>query len=456
LLHFNLCEELRPDHGPTLQARARVLRRLKRFEQCLSDVRRAYALDPTDAVNCNNMANALRGLGKFDEGIEWFDRSLALQPGSIPVLFNKAFALTDLHRFKEAFDVYDRIQKLDPGNAGAEFHRSHLQLLIGNFAIGWAAREARWKVPNLPIIYPKFAQPMWLGNEDLAGKTLLVYGDEGLGDTIQFARYVQMTVARKARVTLVVLDALQALMSSLPGIQECRPYSSGFPSAFDMYCPLMSMPLAFGTTLETIPSESYLPRPPGDRVSIWEERLGRHDRLRVGVVWSGNPKHPNDHERSLPLQLMARLFDVDATFISLQKDPRPDDARLLREQTKVVDLTGRLSDLAETAALISCLDLVITVDTSVAHLAGTLGRPTWVLLPYTPDYRWLLGRDDSPWYPAVRLFRQTASHDYAEIIDRVRAELARLVVDFKSNGVFAGASLAGDFGLSKLKASQGL
>jgi hypothetical protein len=194
---------------------------------------------------------------------------------------------------------------------------------------------------------------------------------------------------------------------------------------------MTSLPLALGTRLETIPAaKSYLPAPPKDRVQAWEDRLGRHDRLRVGLVWSGNPKHVNDRKRSIPLQLFSRLLDLDASFVSLQQNPRPDDQAFLRNRTDIVDLTAHLTDFSETAALVSCLDLVITVDTSVAHLAGALGCPTWILLPYTPDWRWLLDRDDSPWYPTLRLFRQTATWEYASVLDSVRAELLTRISAF--------------------------
>jgi len=186
------------------------------------------------------------------------------------------------------------------------------------------------------------------------------------------------------------------------------------------------------TTLKTIPAPaSYLPAPAQDRRQVWENRLGAQGKLRVGLVWSGNPKHRNDHNRSVPLRMLLRILDVDATFVSLQKEARPDDAAVLRERTDIIDLTACLTDFTETAALVNCLDLIITVDTSVAHLAGALGRPTWILLPYKPDWRWLLDRDDSPWYPTVRLFRQTERRDYAEVLDRVRAELIGLVLERK-------------------------
>jgi hypothetical protein len=240
-----------------------------------------------------------------------------------------------------------------------------------------------------------------------------------------------MVAARGARVILAVQDALYPLMSGLTGVSHCLPLSD-VRLPFDMYCAISSLPLAFGTTLETIPSATpYLPSCAESRLQVWERRLGSHDRLRVGLVWSGNPQHKNDHNRSIPLHMLAQILDIDATFVSLQKDVRPDDEATLLERTEIADLTGHLADFTETAALVSCLDLVITVDTSVAHLAGAMGRPTWILLPYTPDYRWMLDRNDSPWYPTVRLFRQDEKREYRSVLDRVRTELAAQVAKFR-------------------------
>ena len=192
-----------------------------------------------------------------------------------------------------------------------------------------------------------------------------------------------------------------------------------------MHCPIGSLPLAFDTRLDTIPAEtSYLPHPLQMRIQSWNARLGPHDRLRVGLVWSGSRTHRNDHNRSTSLRMLSRILDVDATFVSLQKDLRETDRAELGSH--IIDWTAELADFADTATLVKCLDLVISVDTSVAHLAGALGCPTWILLPWTPDYRWLLHRDDSPWYPSVRLFRQNETRDYASVLDRVRAELVKL------------------------------
>jgi Glycosyltransferase family 9 (heptosyltransferase) len=234
-----------------------------------------------------------------------------------------------------------------------------------------------------------------------------------------------------------VPDALYPLMSGLPGVQECRPHSAGFAPAFDLYCPLTSLPLAFGTTQQTIPPPLRLPPLAPDLVRVWQDRLGPHTRLRVGLVWSGNPKHPDDHHRSIPLQMMARLVDIDADFVSLQKDPRPDDKAFLSESTGITDLSAGLTDFLQTAALISCVDVVITVDTSVAHLAATLGCATWILLPHLPDWRWLLGRDDSPWYPTARLFRQTATREYSTVVDRIRDQLQARISGFAGRALTA-------------------
>ena len=432
---FNSCEQWQPDHWPTLQKRALALFGLDRFEDALADIRRARTLNPTQPEICNNAGVFLHRLGRHEEALSWFNSALEYRGDYPSASANKAAALTNLHRFAEAMAVYGELTERHPDYAEAVWGKALLQLLTGNFADGWAGREVRYAHPELTIANFPFVQPIWLGKEPIDGKTILIHVDEGLGDALQFARYVPMVAARGARVILAVLDALVPLLSAMQGVSQCVPVSRCFPAseglpfgsrlpAFDLHCPISSLPLAFGTTLETVPSETpYLPLPAESRRNAWDARLGPHDRLRVGLVWSGNPKHKNDHNRSLPLRALTSILDCDATFVSLQKDPNPDDRIALRAQAGVVDFTADLTDFVETAALVSCLDLVITVDTSVAHLSGALGCPTWILLPYTPDYRWLLDRDDNPWYPTARLFRQSERRDYAEVLGRVRAEL---------------------------------
>ena len=424
------CLELRPNHLATLVMCTACMLSFRRFEEVVAINQRAHALDAENADPCNSVGVALQLLDRQEEALPWFDRAIGLRPDFVDALNNKAVALSGIHRFDEACATYGRVKAIDPGNVGAEWNLALLDLLLGNFEAGWAGREAHWKTDRQST-YPKFSQPRWFGEENIAGKTILVCADEGLGDTIQFARYVPEIAARGARVILAVEESARTLLSGLRGVSQCvRKSVDGLP-AFDMHCPMSGLPMLFGTRLDTIPCDvPYLPAPPEHLTQAWEARLGRqhklHDKLRVGLVWSGNPQHGNDHNRSIPLRMLLPILDADAKFVSLQKDPRPADRAVLQERGDIIDLTAHLTDFVETAALIRCLDLVITVDTSVAHLAAALGCPTWILLPYTPDYRWLLGRDDSPWYPTVRLFRQSETRDYAEVLDRVRVELLAL------------------------------
>ena len=421
---LNICDELLPERAPALQARARALLALRKFELALSDNLRVNTLVPDNADTLNLIGVCLKSLGR-EEALAWFDRALQRLPDSIEILNNKANFLQQLQRFDEALALYDDVRARRLDNVTTNWNWALLKMLLGDFEAGWAGREARFSIPD-PSPYPKFNQPMWLGEESIAGKTILVHVDEGLGDTIQFIRYVPMVLARGARVVLAVEPSLVPLLSEFPGVSQCLAHSAPLP-AFDMHCPIGSLPLAFNTRLETIPAEaSYLPPPRQERIQAWNARFGSHDRLRIGLVWSGSRTHCNDHNRSMSLQALSRILDVEAVFVSLQKDVREDDKAELG-RSKIIDWTAELTDFADTAALAKCLDLVISVDTSVAHLAGALGCPTWVLLPRTPDYRWLLHRDDSPWYPSLRLFRQDEMRDYAPVLDRVRAELLKLI-----------------------------
>ncbi|MHB8272132.1 tetratricopeptide repeat protein [Bradyrhizobium sp.] len=432
--YFNQCDELYPNYAVVLQHRAGALHNLERFEDALTDNRRAYALNPMSPDICNNIGASLQCLRRDEEAILWFDRAIGMRPNFATALMNKASSLSQMRRIEEAAAIYHHVKTFDPDNADAEWNMSFLHLLTGNFEAGWTEREVRWKTQMRPAHYPSFSQPRWLGRDSVEGKTILIHSDEGLGDTIQFARYIPMLAARGARVVLVVEGALHPLLSGLPGVAECLTIPAQSLPAFDLHCAIGSLAMAFGTRLDTIPSPtSYLPALPPERVQAWEQRLQERQatgkKLRVGLVWSGNPNQANDHNRSIPLRMFSRLLDTEVSFFSLQKDPRPEDQALL-EQTDVI-VASDFPDFAETAALVSCLDLVITVCTSVAHLAGALGRPTWILLPYFPDYRWLLDRDDSPWYATARLFRQTETRDWGEVLDRVRSELARRIASLE-------------------------
>ena len=310
----------------------------------------------------------------------------------------------EIKRLDEAQACFERALKIKPDYAEAHCNWALCRILVGDFDHGWKSNEWRWETAHLRKEKRNFVQPLWLGSNEITGKTILLHSEQGFGDTIQFCRYVPLVAERAARVILEVPESLRELMETLTGSAQIVPKGEPLPQ-FDLHCPLMSLPLAFKTRLESIPCATpYLGALPS-AVKSWNARLGQRRRSRVGLVWSGRPEHKNDHNRSLKLSTLLPLLDCDVTFISLQREVRPGDAATLKG-LDIVHFGGELKNFSDTAAIISNLDVVISVDTSVAHLAGALGTPVWILLPFVPDWRWLLDREDSPWYPTARLFRQ--------------------------------------------------
>ncbi|QQO35858.1 tetratricopeptide repeat protein [Bradyrhizobium diazoefficiens] len=426
--YFNAFARLNPNVAPLYQTRGLCLQRLGRFEEAQADFERSIALNPTEAETHKNLGTLHARFGRMEQAFASFDRALALRPNFTAALNEKARALWSLQLLDEAFAVFRQSQALEPGNADTIWNFALLQMLTGDFERGLSGREARWKASSLGLADRGFTKPLWLLDQPLEGKTILLHADEALGDSIQFARYVPFVAALGAQVILEVKPAVQRLLAAVPGVAHCVDRSSTPSLAFDLHCPLGSLPLAFGTRLDTIPfAEGFLPAPPAERLKAWQDRLGPRTRFRVGLVWSGDPGHNNDHNRSISLRALAPLLDCDVQFVSLQKGIRDQDRAFLSEREDIIDLTEQLTDFSETAALVSCLDLVISVDTSVVHLAGALGAPVWTMLPFNPDWRWLLNRDDSPWYQSMRLFRQPKRDDWASVVDSVRRELEALV-----------------------------
>jgi tetratricopeptide (TPR) repeat protein len=429
---FTRSAEIDPSQAGAYNFISRCQWPLRRFDEALANGHKAHALAPGVPEIAKNIGLILQKLERHDEAMVWFDRALALRPDFPSALNDRSTTLFAQRRISEAFADLDRAIALDPQCADYHWNRALLQLLLGNFDEGWQGREWGPKSALVGFVDRKFERPRWSGALPIAGRTILLHSDEGLGDTIQYSRYAAKVAALGARVILEIEAPLHPLLAGMDGVSLCLPKIEGEPLPdFDLHCPLSGLPLAFGTHLETIPAaRSYLPPLPAARLREWQDRLGAHDRLRVGLVWSGNPRHGNDRNRSTSLDTMSAILDPRARFYSLQKEPRPEDQATLSERTDIVDLTEHLADFVDTAALIAGLDLVVTVDTSVAHLAAALGCPTWILLPFTPDYRWLLGRDDSPWYPSARLFRQDESRDYAKVLARVRGELETMIAAF--------------------------
>ncbi len=332
-------------------------------------------------------------------------------PNSVDTFYNRGNVLKELNRPDDALASYGKAIALQPDHAEAHWNESLLRLLSGDFARGWSKYEWRWRSRALAFRHRNFLQPLWLGADPIQGKTILLHGEQGLGDTIQFCRYAPLVAARGAQVILEVDESLRELVTGLAGVSRCVAKGDSLPE-FDLHCPLLSLPLAFGTRLETIPATTPYLRAPARAVASWEARLAETNRPRIGMVWSGDARHKEDRNRSIGLRTLLPLLGVPATFVSLQRDVRAVDAQLLHERDDMLHFGGDLRSFSDTAALISHLDLVITVDTSVAHLAGALHRPVWILLPFIPDWRWLLDREDSPWYPTARLFRQAASREW--------------------------------------------
>ena len=416
---------LRPDYAEAYSNLGYALWDQGKLDEAVAACRQAIRFNPDLAEAHSNLGIALKGQGKLDEAVAACRQAIRIKPDFADAHSNLGIALKDQGKLEEAITACRQAIRFKPDLADAHWNESLLSLLTGDFESGWAESEWRWKSPSSGLLRRNFTQPLWLGAETIDRKTILLHSEQGLGDTIQFCRYVPMVAARGARVVLEVQEPLRQLMSGLAGVSQCVSKGEALPD-FDLHCPLLSLPLAFGTRLETIPSTTPYLRAPAHGPD-WEAWLGPKDRPRIGLAWSGNPRHRDDRKRSIDLNALSPLFDLAATFVSLQKDLRAGDEAVLTERSNIISLGQSLESFADTAALISHLDLVVSVDTSVAHLAGALGRPVWVLLPFVPDWRWLLGRDNSPWYPTARLFRQTGTREWRGVVDGVRTALHDLV-----------------------------
>ena len=446
-----------PDDVVGLSCRGAAFFCLGRWEEALAAFDWLIALDPAYAEAHANRADALTELGRLDEALAACDAALAIQPDNTTALVNCGNVLARLDRPEDALESYGRALDFDPvcvdaltdrgnvlkeqglvdlalacyaralaiapDNALAQYNDGICRLLTGDFGPGWAQYEHRLRMPKFARSR-RFDGPGWSGAEPLDGRTILLHAEQGLGDTIQFCRYAAMVAARGVQVVLEVQPPLKSLLAGLDGVD--RVVGRGEPTpAHDLHCSLMSLPAAFGTTIETIPSSPSYLTPDAARADGWARRLGGRERPRVGLVWAGTADNPNDRNRSIALVDMRSLLRCDAEFVSLQLETRSGDEAVMAEFPSLRHFGGEIADFADTAALASLMDLVVCVDTSVAHLAGALGRPTWIMLPRAPDWRWMLDREDTPWYPTARLFRQSRQGDWPGVLGRVTDALRR-------------------------------
>ncbi len=416
-----------PADADALHGKSNALHRLGRYGEALQACEAVLAIQPDFVEALCNAAAFNNELGRFEDSVAYCERALSIDAHYLPALYNLANTRLKQARYVEALAVCEQGLQLEPQEANLQWCRAQCLLLRGDMQAGWPAYESRWRAHTLkakPLAIMK-AKPQWKG-EDLRGRSVLVHAEQGLGDTLHALRYVPLMVGRGATVYLRIPASLAPLCRGMPGCVVLDEAQADPP--VDFQCPFLSLPLAMGTVLDNIP-------PPGDWIARdpalqaeWRARLGPRNAPRVGLAWSGFPGHRNDANRSIALAQLVRAIAPGWEMISLQKEVRPSDRAALVE-AGVRDFGGQLRTFADTAALIGCVDLVVSVDTSIAHLAGVLGKPLWIMLPHVPDWRWMLDREDTPWYPGARLLRQGADRAWQPVLERVRADMAKALID---------------------------
>ena len=421
---FRNALQFAPDHPEILYNLANACLELGRLHDALSNYDAALVVSSGHVGALVNRGNTLLRLNRPIEAIASYDTALAAMPGHAQILTNRGHAQRRLDRPHEALADFNAALSTAPEFAEAHFEAAMAHLMLGEFDAGWREYEWRWKTAAFARHRKPFRAPPWLGNQPVSGKTIVLHAEQGFGDTIQFIRYAPLVAGLGATVICEVQPELLPLLSQLAGVTVIA--SSGVRPAFDLHAPLLSLPLAFGTQVETIPAAPcYITARP-ERIARWRDRLPS-TRPRVGFVWSGSSTHKNDNNRSIALAQLAPLFEYSMVHcISLQTELREADRDVLRGLPGFVHLGDDIADFDDTAAIIALLDVVVSVDTAVAHLAGALGKPVLILLSYAADFRWMRHRTDTPWYSTATLIRQPAFGDWDSVITRLGGELRRL------------------------------
>ncbi len=413
-----------------LLKRGSILERLHLYDHAVHNYDRALEICKNNIVDVlNRRGNSLLDANRPEEALESYTRAMELAPRDASygdLSFNRANVLRQLARMDEALEDYDQALVYNPDLFEAKMERCLCRLPMGDLKRGFQEYELRWENGRQLKPFKLMSSGLlWLGQESLAGKTILLWAEQGFGDTIQFLRYVPLVAQTAGKTILRVSPPLWSLAQTL----DC-PLSiitSGDPlPPHDFNCPLMSLPLAFGTTLESIPSDVPYLSGKADQVENWRHQLGPPTRMRIGLVWAGRRFEPVNRTRDMGLELFAPLTRLDVEIISLQKEIPDQDMRVLESMSRIARLGEKLSDFADTAALIENLDMVISVDSGVAHLAGAQGKPVWIMLRHSGEWRWLLERSDSPWYPTARIFRQKTPGDWAGVVSDIAQQLAGL------------------------------
>ena len=425
LQSYDRAIEIKADYSQAHYNRGTLLHRLRHWDAALASFNRAIENRDGFAEAYANRAVTQSELQLVDAAIASCDAAIAIKDDYAEAHSNRGLLLQEVKQWDAAIASCNRAIALRRDYADPYFNRSIVRLLHGDFQNGWIDFEWRCKHQGGTTRRERrdFPQPRWLGAEALDGRAILIYSEQGLGDTLQFCRYVRLLADQGATVLLEVQTPLAGLLSRVQGIAQILTAKDPLPD-FDYHCPMLSLPLAFKTDLATIPTAlRYLSADASD-VSRWRARLGEKSKIRVGLMWSGNPGNKRDRYRSIPLSELLRHLPGGFQYVSLQKEMREIDAETLRSNPQIMNLADEQQDFDDVAALCECVDLVISVDTSVAHLSGALGRETWILLSSTPDWRWLLDRTGSPWYPTVELYRQDPTDaGWGPVLERLSADL---------------------------------
>jgi len=419
---------LNPQQAIYFSNRGNSLLELKRFEEALTSYERAVTLKPDYAEAYFNRGNSLLELKRFEEALASYERAVALKPDYAEAYSNRGNALLELGRAEEALLSYERAVALKPDYAEAHASKSLCLLLLGDYPRGWPLYEWRWKNKEFSSPSRDFVQPIWLGADDIAGKTVFLHSEQGLGDTIQFVRYVRSVKELGARVILEVPRSLIPLMRSVEGVDDLFEIGQPLPS-FDFHCPLLSLPLAFKTDISSTPIQVPYLSVSEERRNRWRQFIGKEG-FKIAICWQGNPQSKADTGRSFPVSQFEGISKiVGVRLISLQKNQGIDQLKSLPDGMRVEMLPEGFDEgeeaFLDSAAVMECVDLVITSDTALTHLAGALGVKTWLPLKYVPDWRWMLDRDDSPWYPNHRLFRQPQRGDWLTVFQEMEWQLRR-------------------------------
>lgn len=424
VVSFDTAVQINPNFAQAYCNRGNALEKMGRLDEALASCNGALNLNTGNAEFRASRANILSRLRRYDEALGDISSALSLQPHSADFHYNHGNILIEVKRHHDAIAAFNKALAVDPGFADAHFNEGLCWLSLGDMERGWRKYEYRFKTSEYPEVKRNFPQPVWSGDSSINGKTIFIHTEQGFGDTLMNCRYVPLLASMGARVVLEVKPELLQLMEGLEGVSTLIARGADIPQ-IDFQCPIMSLPLAFETRLETIPSAVPYLKVPGERADHWRSKLG-DSRFKIGVAWAGNPSFKTDRDRSITLKNILPVCSVPgATFFSLQKDLRDGDAEILNANPHIRHLGSDLKNFLDTAAVMESLDLIISSDTSIVNLAGALGRPVWILLSFNSDWRWLLDRTDSPWYPTARLFRKDKSGDWASIVDKVSAELAK-------------------------------